>query len=594
MSLIAQGKTASVPASGRGSLAILRGASMWCMLAAALPALPAHAAETPVVLASAVLELDRQAQYLPAAVDAQRVTLYIGNRIEGSLLREVSVMLDGRAVARHRYSDREALALRSGGLHAITLAPMAEGAHRLRVEYIARAEDAQPGDARLHAQIQQDYTKGAAAGRLELTLARQGLRGKPSLQWQDWAQPQAALEAPELRAADFLLRTGRALHAVMELDRLGATGLPLPASFERRRADSLAALGLAAPAVPGGSPLLDRYGGAVAALRQGDAQAAAQLEAMGSVDSPDAESRMLRDYANLELGYQLLRQGQGERAKPVFARVRSPGPCSNAALLGFGWSFLVPAGAEGGSMFAAQAPLWPAGPEDAARLRRSTPFRYLHSVAVSGERKLDLQRALVPWVELLGRDATDPAVQEGLLAVPYALAHLGAHEQSQQYLRRAVGDLERARQELDAAMRHVSSGELSARLGERMADEADGWRRELADLPYADATAYLKPLMLDPAFLAALSAQQRLAELEQALQEQAQRLEAVAGAETLTADTARLRQRVATAARAQDGELRTLAQAQLRRQQQHTLAYLAEARLALARVHDRPLEEEAS
>ncbi len=592
MSLIAEGKTALVPAAGRGSLAILGGASMWCMLAVALMALPARAAETPVALASAALELDRQAQSLPAAADTQRLTLYVGNRIEDSLLREVSVTLDGRAAVRHRYSDREALALRSGGLHAITLAPMAEGAHRLRVDFIARAEDAQPGDARLHAQVEQEYTQGAAAGRVELSLVKQGLRGKPGLQWQDWAQPQAALEAPELRAADFLLRTGRALHAAAVLERLRASGMPLTIAFERRRADSLAALGLAVPAVPGGSPLLDRYGGALAALRQGDAQAAVQLEAMGSADSPDAESRMLRDYANLELGYQLLRQGQGERAKPVFARIRSPGPCSNAALLGFGWSFLVPAGAEGGSMFAAQAPLWPAGTEDAARLRRGTPFRYLHSVAVSGERKLDLQRALVPWVELLGRDATDPAVQEGLLAVPYALAHLGAHEQSQQYLSRAVGDLERARQELDAAMRHVSGGELSARLAERMSDEADGWRRELADLPYADATTYLKPLMLEPAFLEALAAQQRLAEIDQLLQGQSLRPGFVPAG--LADAAASLRQRVAAAAQAQDGELRALALAQLRRQQQHTLAYLAEARLALARVHDRPLEEEAS
>ncbi|PPE73282.1 hypothetical protein C3942_13485 [Solimonas fluminis] len=560
---------------------------MWL---AALVALPVRAAETPAALASAALELDRQAQSLPAASDTQRLTLYIGNRIEGSLLREVSVTVDGRAAARHRYSDREALALRSGGLHAITLMPLPEGSHRLRVDFIARAEDAQPGDARLHAQIEQDYSKGAAAGRVELTLARQGLRSRPALQWQDWAQPQAALEDPELRAADFLLRTGRALRAALLLERLQASGQPLAASFERRRADSLAALELAPAAMPAGSPLLERYGGAVAALRQGDAQAAARLEAMGSADAPDAESRMLRDYANLELGYQLLRQGQGEQAKPVFSRIRSPGPCSNAALLGFGWAFLVPAGAEGGSMFAAQAPLWPAGPEDAARLRRSTPFRYLHSVAVAGERKLDLQRALAPWVELLGRDATDPAVQEGLLAVPYALAHLGAYEQSQQYLRRAVGDLERARQELDAAMRHVSSGELAERLRERMTDEGDGWRRELADLPFAEATAYLKPLMLDSAFLAALSAQQRLAEIDQALQAQALRLDGSA----LSAEIAGLRQRVAAAAQRQDGELRELALAQLRRQQQHTLAYLAEARLALARVHDRPLEEEAS
>ncbi|AXQ27567.1 hypothetical protein D0B54_02235 [Solimonas sp. K1W22B-7] len=584
MLLIAHGKTVPAQAPGRGPLAIRFGASIRCIALAAVIVLPARAAESPANLAAAVLELERQA---PAA-DARQLTLYIGNRSEGSLLREVVVMVDGRAAARHRYSDREARALRAG-LHPLVIAPLDEGSHRLRVEFVARAEDAQPGDGRQHAQVDQDYLKTAAAGRVELVMDKQGLRGKYGIQWQDWARPAPALEDPRLRAADYYLRSGQPLAAALLLERLRGEGQPLPAAFDRRMADSLAALDLAAPsALAGASPVLERYGRSVAALQQGDAQAAAQLEAIGAAEAQDGETLMLRDYANLELGYQLLRQGEGERAKPVLARVRSPGPCSNAALLGFGWAFLVPkagagASAGDGSMFSAQAPLWPAGPEDAARLRRNLPFRYLHSVAVAGERKLDLQRALIPWVELLGRDATDPAVQEGMLAVPYALAHLGAHEQSQQYSRRAVDQLERARAELDAAMRHVSGGELLALLQQRMTDEGDGWRRELADLPYADATAYLKPLMQDPAFLAALSAQQRLAQIDQA----AARREDAAG-------VAALRQRIAAAAQAQGTELQDLALARLRAQRQHTLAYLAEARLALARVHDRPLEGEPS
>jgi len=540
---------------------------------------------------AATLDIERQAQVLPAASDTRLFTLFIGNQVDDSLLREVVVMVDGRVAARHRYSDREARALRGGGLHALAV-PMEEGPHRLRLEFVARAEEARPADARLHAQAEREYTKTAAAGSLELALQKQGLRGKPSLSWQDGTQ---ALEDPRLRVATFLLRSGQPLAAALALERLRGAGGPLPAGFDRRMADSLAALELAPPSLPAAAPSLERHGRAFGALRQGDAAAVAQLEALGAIEAADPETLALRDYANLELGYQLLRQGEGERAQPAFARIRSPGPCSNAALLGFGWSFLVPKGEQdAGSMFTAQAPLWPASAEDAARLRRAMPFRYLHSVAVAGERKLDLQRALIPWVELLGRDATDPAVQEGLLAVPYALAHLGAHQQSQQYLRRAVGDLERARIDLDKAIAHVASGELAARLRERVAEQADGWRRELADLPYADATAYLKPLMQDPAFLAALSAQQQLGELGQALQAQEQRLAGSAGAQDLLGNIAGLRQRVTVAAGQRETALRELTLARLRAQQQHTQAYLAEARLALARVHDRPLEEEAS
>ena len=591
MLLIAHGKTAGVRGPGRVACAVFRGASIRCIALAAALALPAQAAEKPAELAAAVLDIERQAQSLPAPADARRLNLYIGNQIEDSLLREVTVMVDGRVVMRHRYSDREARALRGSGLHALAL-PLEEGPHRLRVEAVARAEDAQAADARLHAQAEREFQKAGAAGSLELSLQKQGLRGKAALLWQDGV---AALEDPRLRAAGFLLRSGQPLAAALALERLRGEGGPLPASFDRRMADSLAALELAPAASPAAAPSLERHGRAFESLRQGDAAAATQLEALGAAEATDPETMTLRDYANLELGYQLLRQGEGERAKPVFARIRSPGPCSNAALLGFGWSFLVPKGEkEAGTMFSAQAPLWPASTEDAARLRRAMPFRYLHSVAQAGERKQDLQAALIPWVELLGRDATDPAVQEGLLAVPYALAHLGAYQQSQQYLRRAIGDLERARIDLDKAMQHVSSGELAARLQERMTDDSNGWRRELADLPYADATAYLKPLMQDPAFLVALSELQQLAAQEQALQAQAQRLEGVAGAEGLLAQLAGLRQRVGGAVRQQDAELRGLVLARLRAQQQHTQAYLAEARLALARVHDRPLEEEAS
>src|SRR5205823_547125 len=92
-------------------------------------------------------------------------------------------------------------------------------------------------------------------------------------------------------------------------------------------------------------------------------------------------------------------------------QVRSPGPFASRALLDLGWSAVRPA----------------TGGADAVR------------------------RALVPWLELVGRDPFDPAVQEGLVALPYALYHLGAQAQSAEYSERAVRALESTHEMLERA-----------------------------------------------------------------------------------------------------------------------------------------------
>jgi len=58
----------------------------------------------------------------------------------------------------------------------------------------------------------------------------------------------------------------------------------------------------------------------------------------------------------------------------------------------------------------------------------------------------DYERALVPWTELADRSTADTAVQESLLAVPFALGKLGAYRQS-------LANYERA---LDAYTREIA------------------------------------------------------------------------------------------------------------------------------------------
>lgn len=104
----------------------------------------------------------------------------------------------------------------------------------------------------------------------------------------------------------------------------------------------------------------------VALVRLGKIDEAAKLlDDLGNLDPFNEELTSLRDKANLALGYALLQDGQARAAKAPLQRVRLEGPFSNKALLGVGWA-------------------------DAEMN--------------------DYQRALVPWMELRGRDLLDPAV----------------------------------------------------------------------------------------------------------------------------------------------------------------------------------------
>jgi len=106
------------------------------------------------------------------------------------------------------------------------------------------------------------------------------------------------------------------------------------------------------------------------------------LDEVGQLPAADDDLSGLRDKANVALGYAWLQAERPDRAQPSLQRVRLQGPFSNKALLGVGWS-------------------------DAERG--------------------DYRAALSPWLELRQRNILDPAVQESLLAVPYAFGQLGAN-----------------------------------------------------------------------------------------------------------------------------------------------------------------------
>ena len=170
----------------------------------------------------------------------------------------------------------------------------------------------------------------------------------------------------------------------------------------------------------------------------------ALLEELGQSTMQDELGWLVRDRANLVLGYEALRQSRSAEAESALARVRSVGPYANAARLGLGWAQISSAA---GPQAPGPAELRPRGEDATAEARRSTPFRKASGVA-SGHRAEALQRALRPWTDMIGADPLDPAVQEAMLAIPYALTHLGAHEDALERTQQALNQLQRLHQGL--------------------------------------------------------------------------------------------------------------------------------------------------
>jgi len=189
----------------------------------------------------------------------------------------------------------------------------------------------------------------------------------------------------------------------------------------------------------------------VALVRSGRVDEAEEILAdLGSMDPFNNELKSLRDKANLALGYALLQNGEPRAAKPALQRVRLEGPFSNKALLGMGWA-------------------------DAE----------LESY----------QRALVPWMELRSRNLLDSAVQESMLAIPYALAQLDSISQAADHYLNAIEAFYEESNRLDRTIDYIESGDMFV---EFLADNplaTTGWYWRLEDLPKGPEARYLFHLL---------------------------------------------------------------------------------------------------
>lgn len=261
-----------------------------------------------------------------------------------------------------------------------------------------------------------------------------------------------------------------------------------------------------------------RYNLAVALINTNRAaEGETLLDRIGRAAPKDTESFALRDKANLTLGYHFLEKQQGGTAKPIFGRVRIEGPYSNRALLGMGWAELAPAGekqkkADVGDTPLEENPLASLATLgillNPARLEtdvyKRVGLRNFKLDKIEKEQEANLRRAMVAWAELINRDPMDPAVQEGMLAIPFALDRVGAHIEAQQFYEKAVALLEESRKRIDTASQYIKENRMVETIVRRDIDSEAGWNWRLRDLPDAPETFYLQTVIAQNRYQEAL------------------------------------------------------------------------------------------
>ena len=226
-----------------------------------------------------------------------------------------------------------------------------------------------------------------------------------------------------------------------------------------------------------------RFNLGVALMRQGRMDEAVKLlETVGQMRVRTEELAALRDKANVALGFSQLKAGHPDLAQKALERVRMLGPLSNKALLGLGWA---------------------------------------------QSQQGQFNTALVPWLELKKRNMLDPAVQEALLAIPYAYGQLKSEGEAAELYSSAMQLFEQEAARIDQSIMAIQGGGLIATI---LANEKEGgetgWYWQLRNLPDAPETRYLYDLLASNAFQEALKNFRDMRLMRRNLEEWLQNLDA--------------------------------------------------------------------
>ena len=198
----------------------------------------------------------------------------------------------------------------------------------------------------------------------------------------------------------------------------------------------------------------------IAMLQEGREQdAITQLDRAGQLNLRDSGPLAIRDKSNMLLGKLALESTDFARAQTYFDRVRLDGPFSNQALLSAGWA------------------------------------------DVSAQ---NFERAVVPWSILAKREVTDSAVQEALLALPYAYSKLNVYGRAAVLYGDALKSFGEELNKVDASIKSIADGRFLKALAREEIQQDKGWVIRLRTLPDAPETFYLMQLMASHDFQTAL------------------------------------------------------------------------------------------
>lgn len=271
------------------------------------------------------------------------------------------------------------------------------------------------------------------------------------------------------RLARIHFQKDQAADALLALDRIsGKVPVAIRDDVEFLRANVYMALGRPAEA----AGVLKRlqsaqsltgfaaYNLGIAMLQEGREQdAILQLDKAGQLSVSTAGPLAIRDKSNMLLGKLMLESTDFTRAQQYFDRVRLDGPFSNQALLSAGWA------------------------------------------DVSAQ---NFERAVVPWGMLAKREVTDAAVQEAMLALPYAYSKLNVHGRAAVLYGDALKSFGEELTKVDASMKSIADGRFLKALVREEIQQDKGWAIRLRTLPDAPETYYLMQLMASNDFQTAL------------------------------------------------------------------------------------------
>lgn len=290
-----------------------------------------------------------------------------------------------------------------------------------------------------------------------------------------------------------------------------------------------------------------RFNLGVALYQQGrEKEGQTLLEELGTMDVNNEEDKALRDKANLTLAYSFLAKNDPERAQSYFVKTRLEGPMSGKALLGLGRAY-----------------------------------------SATGQHK----KSLSPWLMLIKRDASDPAVQDALLAAPFAFGKLNALKQALEHYQLALKTYKNEMEQVEKAVLAVKAGAMIDELAHAFDDQDVEAQAVLTELPDTEASRYLWPLFATYEFQETLK---NYAQIHLSLKRLKKWLSQIESSKELVRPQRRdLESRITKSQHKLSGMmdrlrdyLKSLALNELGRRKQRLASYAEEAQFSMAQIYD--------